>query len=682
MPLRNLDQARKTLKTNKELSETLIDELLVAQGKLISKQDLNALDKVLAQIKKITKSEADYLKVLETINKSLKQRVEYSDDDNEYTKQKLKDLSHVLEKTKEIDDYVERTHNAERARSQLQDKALQTLRKMSAESGKIYELAHQMQVQSNLTWRQYTKAYNEAYKAARQMNLETGKQLHQAKDIIEIQNTLLKDGWKNIDLGTLTNVSVSVRTMASTLGAFPEELSTALQSSYKQFGQNTDTFITALGNRLNAFSNTFGVSIGMLTGVVTQMSASTSFLARNNMQAQILANESLLKAAALSGQVGLTSTDFISSLASTSQFGTAQEMQGLYQGGAFLQGFSVEEFQQQMLGGRADQAISSLFSNIYSTMQGVEGDHYLRNEYMRQIGSAFGLSQSDMLNIMTHGGNLDQYDANIQEKLLNIDNSMLDELKGLRIDLTDQLTNWWQNTTVVQGFNKTMQDLGLHGTGDTLVDIYKLLKLAFAVQGIDLAKNGLSGFKGIGTAKGITNQNNPLFGTVIGGSGLQQGWAGNAGLSVGLGLAGMGLSQQTGRAVQTNVDYSNEASHIGAALLNIGGGAASGAMMGSVLPGPGTAIGAGIGATVGIINTILGAQERKSALRDIEDQRRLAARQSGTASSGDPLLDAINRQTRILEQAITGTATTERELTAYIELNKKVSTQGTIIPEP
>lgn len=518
-------------------------------------------------------------------------------------------------------------------------KALSTILKQNEE---IFKISHQMQLQGNLTWREYTKSFDEAYAAARRMNAETSKQLHTVKDIVEVQNALLKDGWRNVDMSTLTDVAASIRMISTTLGIdFPQELSTALQLSYRQFGSETDKFITALGNRLNTFSDTFGVSVGMLTGVVSQMASSTSFIARNNMQTQVAINESLMKAAALSARVGLTSTDYLTTLALTSQFGTADEVAGLFEGGALLQGFDTRAFQEMMIGGQADAAISSLFTSIHDTMAGLQDNHYLRNEYMKMIGQSFGLSQSDLLNISTFGGDLSQYEDDIQERLLNVNTSMVDEIKDLKVSLVDTLTNWWSNTNVSQGISKVFQEMGLVGADKHFTTIIGQLYGILAILGLSGGAANLRG--GITKALGHNVGKTTLGGAL--GAGV-------------VGIGGSMLSQQMGRSIQTNQNIDTNTANILGGGVSVLGSAASGAAAGAMLGGGihGAIIGGAIGAISGLISSFDAAGQRDSAMREIEDNRRTANRRTAQVSTGDPLLDAINHQTKVLNESILGTA--------------------------
>ena len=543
---------------------------------------------------------------------------------------------------------------------------LKVLGSIKKEGQEIFKISHDMQLQSNISWKEFTKLQQEAFKAVRELNKETGKQLHTAKEMVDMQNALLKGGWKDIDPTVLTNVSSATRMMATTLGEFPEELSTAFRMSFRQFGETTDNFITAMGNRLNAFSDSFGLSIGMLTGVVTQMSANTSFIHKNNMQAQIRANESLMKAAALSGRVGLTSTEFITQLANTAQFGTADEMSTLYQGGALLQGFDTGQFQQQMMSGNADLATQQLFSSIYETMQGVGNDQYLRNEYMKQIGGSFGLSQADMLQIMTNGGNLDEYSEEIQEKLLGVNTSMKDEIAGFKIDLLDTIQNYWHNTSIAEGYTKVMGSLGLYGISDiinisnvTLFAINRNVASINAQQKLAANKSGLQGPISAGKTGGLSNMQKA--GGIVGGAAI--------------GLGGNAL----GSSIQQNTNMGNTAANAIGGTTNILSGAAGGALIGGMIGGvPGAVVGGTIGALGGVINTTIGAKQRESAMDEIENNRRKAARQANPNPTRDPLVAAINHQTNVLSEVFSGETDKIVQASVTSKVYNKTTTKGTL----
>ena len=49
-----------------------------------------------------------------------------------------------------------------------------------------------MQLEANLTWKQYTQVYNAAFDATRQMNKEMGQSLANAKDMINTQKCFIR----------------------------------------------------------------------------------------------------------------------------------------------------------------------------------------------------------------------------------------------------------------------------------------------------------------------------------------------------------------------------------------------------------------------------------------------------------------------------------------------------------
>lgn len=377
------------------------------------------------------------------------------------------------------------------------------------------------------------------------------------------------------------------------------------------------------------------------------------------MEMQLQANENLLKAAALSGSIGLTSSNFISDLALTSQYGTADQMSGIFQGGALLQGFDTSAFQGQMLSGNTDQAISGLFESIYGTMSGLGDDHYLRNEYMQQIGSAFGLSQRDMLQIMANGGNLGAYEEDMQEKLLDVNNSMKDEVRELRISVVDTVKNWWNNTAMVQGFGRVMNELGLHGVSGQLKGIQGTL---ITMMAQNKAGGILGGLKGKGSTGNMMGP-------------LQGGTKDIDAPMLGLGALGFAGSQALGSSIQQNQNLSSGVANTGGFLTNVGGGAAAGALMGSAVPLIGTTVGAVVGGAMGLFNSIKGMDDRKTATEEIEDNRR-QARNVTTPLTDDPLLNAINRQTDVLENAIGGSADRFGSVITQVETYKKTTTEG------
>jgi uncharacterized membrane protein len=400
----------------------------------------------------------------------------------------------------------------------------------------------------------------------------------------------------------------------------------------------------------------------MLTGVVSQMMTANNFIARNNMQAQVAANESLMKAAALSGSMGLMQTNFITSLAQTSQFGTMSEVAKLYEGGALLQDFSTENFQEMMMGQNYEGATSALFSSIAKTLNNID-DRYVRAEYMKNIGSSFGLSDTELLQIANNGGNIDAYQQSIQDKLLNVNTSMKDELSELRISVMDRLENWWENTGVVQGFSKTLQDLGLVGMDKQLMYANTLLMMIVKNTSMGNLTNALGG----GTGKALTT------------GGTQAGIAGTAQSSALLGRFGVGAlgagigvgSNVLGHNMIANNTSNNPLTSFGGTAVNIAGGALGGAMIGSaILPGVGTAIGAGIGAGAGIINSLVANQQRESAMKELEGQRR-EARAATFRATNDPVVDTLNANFAQLINTIKGNHIENKQLViTYEKINK------------
>jgi hypothetical protein len=279
-----------------------------------------------------------------------KQRLEYYKKLLDYVKKQynrnseksISVLSDAIKKSEELVELEEKRTTTQRGLNALLGDGNKLLQKAIANNAELFKISHNMQLESNVTWKNYTKLYNEAYKSVGEANREIGQSVHNVKDLVSVQNQLLGAGWKNIDTKTLTSVSTSVMGLQRTLGKLDARLITAFENSYRIFGDSTDMFVTAIGNRLNAFSNTFGIQIGMLRDAVVNMADANNFIHRSNMQANLRANESLIKAAALSGAIGLTSTTFLSSLAKTTQFGTMEEMSQIYQGGALLQGFDTE----------------------------------------------------------------------------------------------------------------------------------------------------------------------------------------------------------------------------------------------------------------------------------------------------------------------------------------------------
>jgi len=431
--------------------------------------------------------------------------------------------------------------------------------------------------------------------------------------------------------------------MTRALGDFPNELFISLQQGYRQFGAQTDQFVTQLGNQINAFSNTFGVQIEMLSQTVSFMVQENAFLYRNNMQAQARANQNLIRAAALSGQMGISSAAFVSDLASTSQFGTMSEMAEIYQGGALLQGFDTSQFQQLMQGGDAASATEMLLSSVGQTINSID-DQYLRAEYMQRIGGSFGLSRDDILMIAANSENLGQYSAELAEKMADVDNSMLDELSDLKMSVSDRLDNWWSNTKTSENLGKVLQDAGLVGVSGSLRLINAQLGLITgqSLSGGKMASSIASRFMGGGQSNvPMTLANAPWQqgGATAGPSAMTRLGFGAAGIAGGIG------TNILGRNIQTNTGLTDAQANIGGGALNILGGAAGGAATGFAIGGGpvGAVIGGIAGALGGIANTIDAAADRRSAMEQLEDEKRAAARSSQQqVLTGDPIVDAIN----------------------------------------
>jgi hypothetical protein len=250
--------------------------------------------------------------------------------------------------------------------------------------------------------------------------------------------------------------------------------------------------------------------------------------------------------------------------------------------------------------------------------------------------------------------------------------------------VVDRLDNWWTSTGVSQGFGKVMQDLGLVGAEGYLKQMTSTLYVIAAQGGLKSLGGKIgSMFGGAGSAGGglgINMSNFSLDGVAGGGSVGSAGLSGMARLGLGAGGLAVGAgSNIAGRAIQGNTNLSNAGANIGGGALNILGGAAGGAMIGSaIFPGVGTAIGAAVGAIAGGVNTYLGAKERESAMQQIEDERRSAnaGRRQPVAQTGDPLIDAIERQTAVLENAFTSGFQESIKFQYIADTQTKTSTLG------
>lgn len=670
--LQELSIARKTLETADVGSGTLkqlIDTIETADEKTFDfKSNLREVFKLVSSVTDNYEIQEKLLKeaVGQLTNQTKKQKslIALQETLEELEIKKLK-----LEKESEkVSQRQKKNKEAINKIQQAGNKLLQDALKYTQE---LFEISHKMQLEGNLTWKQYTEHYNKAFEAARRVNQELGQSVFNSKEMLGIQQQLISDGWKGLTAANLGNISQTVGMMTRVLGAFPQELNIAFQKSYRTLGEQTNQYITALGNRLNAFSNTFGMSLGMMSTLVSEMTSSNNFIARTNMRAQISANESLLKAAALSAEVGLTSTSFISNLAGTAQFGTADEMSILYQGGAYLRGFDTTLFRDQLRAANYDAAIGQLFGSISQTLGGMQ-EGYLRNEYMRNIGQAFGLSRDDLLQITQNAGNQTELREKIINKLANVETSMKDELSDLKLSVVDRLDNWWKNTELHQSFSKIFQDTGLIGVDGHLkaiIGILSSIRLKQSGQGFSDILGKLSGsnlqFGDKGYLKSLfvkPTQTGLLPAGQIGGSSM----VGNN--LTGLGKVGLGLGGLT-LGVGSNVYGYNQlakvdkgvatGSQVGGWLANTLGGTAGGAMAGFAVGGP---VGAGIGAIAGLLTgiaTSVAAEEKKKrALADYEksarENRKLQVRSQAPIQTGDPVVDAINNMNDNLSRVISG----------------------------
>lgn len=648
--------ADKIPKTLKELSRVIgiagkTTEDIVEYFNEISPSQAKEMIK---RINEMYKTEEARLKVYEKLEDISARFLDKENETRRLISYQLQDQKLLREeKEKELGQQTKIKEQAQKYGDVLENVANRTLGKILEQNKEIFKTAKDMQLASNLTWKQYSQAYNEAFEASRRINQEVGQSISNARELIETQNFLMQGGFRGIDISDLTSLSSSVFSLTRTLGGLPNELLITFQQSYRQFGSQTDQFVTNLGNRLNAFSNTFGVSINMLSQTVSEMTQENAFLFRNNMQAQTRANENLMRAAALSGAMGLNSSAFISQIAGTAQFGTMGEVAQLYQGGALLEGFDTSEFQGLMQQGEYGTGTEMLLGSIGETLGGMD-DQYLRAEYMNRIGSSFGLSRDDLLMITANAGNLGEISAELSDKVANIDTSMTDELSDLKMSVVDRMENWWQTTGTSQQLGKTLQDLGLVGVGGSLKFIQGQLAIITgqSLTGGKMASSIAGRFMKPANSNAMSAPN--FLGQQFGGifSSSQAPKAGMSALgkagAVGGGLAVGAAGNVAGRALQTNTNKSDAFANIGGGALNIGSGIAGGALIGQTLipiPVVGAGIGAAVGGTVGLINTIAGAQERSSKMQEIEDQERAAARQrmqESPSQTGDPVVDAIN----------------------------------------
>lgn len=620
-----------------------------------SKSDDTA-KKFLADLKKINASEKERLKILQTVIKESEKFGSSLKLTEQQSKRVAVQFRQINGAVTNYQESIDRANKVVAATKQVWSDVEKVLKGVHAETAKIYTTSHQMQLEANLTWGEYTKLYDSAYDQARRMNSEAGKAVHTARELVETQNKLLLEGWRGLDTSTVANLSGQVMLMQKTLGAFPTELSNAFQLSYRTLGEANNQFVSEVGNRLNAFQDTFGTNLAMFTNLISSMQNSNSFIARDNLNAQIMASESLIKTAALAGQIGIMSQNFLSELALISQYGTMEQMSTLYQGGALLQGFSTEGFQQQMLAQDYYGATTDLIRSIYTTLNNID-DHYLRAEYMQQIGGSFGLSQQDLLAIMNSGGQIAELDENIMDKLTDVETSMVDELRGLKVDLLDRIENFFGNTKVAQAYGRLMSEFGLFGVTTHLLHIQGLI---VASMGKDSLGGALAaGLKGMFTSGGgsgglgalsATGTLNPGGSSIIPAIGKT---------TLGVGGAYMGVMSNV-NAYNTISNMSSDQSSGSSWITNLLGSTAGGAMAGSVVPGIGTAVGAGIGLATGIITGLAAESQRgMNSRKALDDQSRrerraLQENQINIVNTGDPAMDALISEVRGFRQEVSG----------------------------
>jgi phage tail tape-measure protein len=166
--------------------------------------------------------------------------------------------------------------------------------------------------------------------------------------------------------------------------------------------------------------------------------------------------------------------------------------------------------------------------------------------------------------------------------------------------------------------------------------------------------------------------------------GMTGGLTGMNMLGTGVGLAGMYASNSLSAGAITNTSLTQgqaNGAKVGGALGSTASGALLGASIGSIIPvigtGIGAAVGAGIGLGVGLYSNSKAQDKRESAIEDLDTQRRANAKAASGASftSGDPVVDAINRQTDILAGKLDETAESqERSVLIYDMLNRTKAT--------
>lgn len=623
------------LKTNRQLSIALGSQKGLSDNDLreyIEQQNISLeyYNKVLDVIKSIAKNEKELVEIRTKFNLLL-------------TKSKTAD-EEVVKKAWE---QLEAEQKILEAKSK-QEKVQQSLKKLAQDIGKeyqklvsynqeIYKISHELQLESNIAWKEFSKIYTQAYQDAREFNNQLGKSLLTSKELLGMVNILSKSGWKNINAGDLVEISTSVYALQRTLGSFPQELNATFQQAYRQFGSATSEFVMSMGDRLNTFSKSFNVSVEALSHSIADMMAMNTFMLRGNQQAQIQANENLLKATALASNIGLTSVDRLTDIAKTSQMGTASEVARLYQGGALLQGFDTQQFRADLNTYNYDTAFRNLFEAIGTTLRGVN-EPYLRAEYIDKLSSSFGFTEDQLLMIATNADKLDEYSRDLQNKLLDTNGSMLDELKDYKVAWADRWEAWVSNTPLSQTIGEVYNELGLYGIREKIDTVVGLLG---SIQATLIAMKGADYLKSSGKSLGDLFS----FGTKLGSDGLLKGvGAGTKALGFGAGIGVAGLSNY---AMHNKLidPYASTGERIGAGiggtLLSGVGGALAGASVGNVY---GAIIGGVIGLGAGVVNAITSDLDRRDNIRNIQsslEQSRISRTVAQTQST-DPVVNAIN----------------------------------------
>lgn len=658
---------------NKEINLNKIKNALLAG-------DTKELEKQLKLIQALSEKEVDRRSINQEIAKSIEEQNEKlkkgAGKDSQAHLQALKRIETVnKEITKQLQKQADSASRIDRLYKTL-GKSLDYIVKQNQE---IYKTSHEMQLQGNITWREFRELYNGAYESARRLNREIGTQLYTARELVSTQEKMISTGWKGLTPENLVNVTQSMALLQRTLGDLDARLVNALQISYNQFGARTDTFVTQLGNNLNAFSDSFGLTVASLQGAVAEMLEVNTFIARNNLTAQITANTSFMQAAALSSGLNMQNINFIGQLTRVSEFGTMSDLADLYTSGALLEGFNASDFITGLQSGDYLDQTRSLIKSIRDTLSGMEDNKLLRNEYMKRLQSGFGLSQGDLIAIMNAGDNLETLEAEINEKLLTASNSMVDELADLKVTLIDQIENFWANSNVSQGFGKVMNELGLYGLMGPVKEIRNILWLdkgisfGKAIMGAGGTAAGASQAAAYATAQaqGLA----PPLPTVV---------PMGAGARIGLGLGGLalgGLSSHIGTGLQTDIKRSQAEANLGAGV-NILGQAAAGGLMGAAFTGgnlTGIAVGTIAGLAKGIYDASQADRQRQTALEELDAQERRDRRAAQVIETGEPVIDTLNHGFASVVNAITGEGEKTRTLTTVVDLIDKGSTKGSIV---